>query len=456
MENSSGPSDLDLNKEKLLVMKDEYRRLCYEARKKESLSHSTHAKMQQQIRQQWEILEELKKKKSELTLQLRLQDSESFSNKGNKNFQHFLKSLEDMVNLEEQVKKQAKALEQYKNEIADTDKKIRQKQKEIVQANRSKDRIERHRKNISFLENRLNSSLNKYNQLLIANNALREEISSLLLTQSSFRRKYAHIKHLLAVGKKTWSEVIHSATVSYQTGESVKYKLNLLKERTQIDQKKLGEKIKELKILVEQDKQLKEFMEFKAKERMTASENEEIVTGNEQILEHKLQNYHSILARIQMASGCKDVNHICKSYIEQEEANLALFEKVNEMNLEIEKLHEEVTAQRKELEIITRQYKEQQRKDLAIKSDIENVTDKLRTEAKELEDAADARAEELEYVKRVLLKIYGALDGISFSGISFSVDDSITDDNILLYLEALERRILELINCHNFMKRKVK
>lgn len=49
--------------------------------------------------------------------------------------------------------------------------------------------------------------------------------------------------------------------------ESVKFKLNLLNERTQVDQKKLEEKIKELQLLIEQDKQLKDFIDFKGKDR---------------------------------------------------------------------------------------------------------------------------------------------------------------------------------------------
>ncbi|GBN38900.1 Coiled-coil domain-containing protein 63 [Araneus ventricosus] len=443
MDNQKSSDD---DKEKFLVVKDELRRLTYELKKKEANRQSMHIKVQQYIRQQWETIAELKKQKSELTLQLRLQESESFSNKANNNFEQFNKSLEEVVKFENQIKEQNEQLDRYKHEILEMEKKLRQKQKEVIKAQRSKGRVLKYQQNISFLENRLNGSLHKYNQLLVSNKGQRDDISSLLLTQSSFRRKYSNIKRLLAMGKKTLSEVVHSATVSYQTGESVKYKLNLVKERTQVDQKKLGERIKELKILVEQDKQLKDFLEFKMKDRSASSESEEI-SKNEQIMEQRLQTCHGILARIQLASGCKDVNRICKAFVQGEEMNLSLFEKVNELSLEIEKLHEEVRAQRQELEVITRQYKEQKRKDLAVKHDIENMTDKLRTEAQQLEDAADAKAEELECVKEVLQRIYAFLDKVSNQKVSFTVDTGITDDNVLQYLEALERRVIDLIRC---------
>lgn len=61
-------------------------------------------------------------------------------------------------------------------------------------------------------------SLTKYSQLLITNNALREDIGSLLQTQAAFRKQYNNIKHLISLGKKTATEIVHSATTSYQTG----------------------------------------------------------------------------------------------------------------------------------------------------------------------------------------------------------------------------------------------
>nr|XP_042902270.1 outer dynein arm protein 1 [Parasteatoda tepidariorum]XP_042902271.1 outer dynein arm protein 1 [Parasteatoda tepidariorum] len=451
IEDDSKPTELKINQERLLVVRDEYQRLCYEMKKKEMSRHTTHTKMQQQIRKQWEIISELKKQKSELTLQLRLQEGDSFSNKANQNLERFRKALDEMIRLENLLTKQTEELKNYKRDISEVDKKTRVKQKEVVKALRSSSRVLKHQQNISFLENRLNGSLHKYNQLLISNNNLREDINSLLLTQSSFRRKYSNIKRLLALGRKTLLEVVHSATMSYQTGESVKYKLNLVNERTQVDQKRLGEKIKELKILVEQDEQLKSFLEFKSRDGVANSEEKELETRNEQIMEQRLLSYHRIMARIQLASGCKDVNRICKAYLVEEESNLALFEKVNNMSIEIENLHEEVRAQREELDILSRQYKEQNRKDLAVRNDIENCTDMLRMEAQELEDASDLKAEELEAIKSALKRIYNFLDNFSSHRVAFTVDEGITDDNVLQYLEALERRIIDVIRCHKLV-----
>lgn len=48
-----GPSEFDLNKERLAALKEEYQRLCYEIKKKEFLRSSSHSAIQQQIRLQW-------------------------------------------------------------------------------------------------------------------------------------------------------------------------------------------------------------------------------------------------------------------------------------------------------------------------------------------------------------------------------------------------------------------
>ncbi|GBN24272.1 hypothetical protein AVEN_134383-1, partial [Araneus ventricosus] len=113
MDNQKSSDD---DKEKFLVVKDELRRLTYELKKKEANRQSMHIKVQQYIRQQWETIAELKKQKSELTLQLRLQESESFSNKANNNFEQFNKSLEEVVKFENQIKEQNEQLDRYKHE----------------------------------------------------------------------------------------------------------------------------------------------------------------------------------------------------------------------------------------------------------------------------------------------------------------------------------------------------
>lgn len=73
------------------------------------------------------------------------------------------------------------------------------------------------------------------------------------------------MKELCTVYSKSFD--IKECSISNFLRESVKFKLNLLKERTHVDQKKLEERIKELQLLLEQDKQVKEFIEFKGKDR---------------------------------------------------------------------------------------------------------------------------------------------------------------------------------------------
>lgn len=47
-----------------------------------------------------------------------MQDAESFTSKSSKNLEKFLKSLDEMVKLEEQVKKQTEELERYNNKVS--------------------------------------------------------------------------------------------------------------------------------------------------------------------------------------------------------------------------------------------------------------------------------------------------------------------------------------------------
>lgn len=88
-------------------------------------------------------------------------------------------------------------------------------------------------------------------------------------------------------------------------------------------------------------------------------------------MEEQLQVLREILSRIQAVSNSKEVSLICKEYVQGEEWNLMLFERVNELSLEIEGLGEEVREERAQLETVNQQYKEQNSKDLALKQNIE-------------------------------------------------------------------------------------
>ena len=79
----------------------------------------------------------------------------------------------------------------------------------------------------------------------------------------------------------------------------------------------------------------------------------------------------------------------------------------------------------------------------------------MRAEAYEIESAADIKSEELELAKETIHKVFKYLDDISSHQVTFTVDDMVTDDNMLLYLEALEKRVLDLVECQKYLDRKV-
>lgn len=83
------------------------------------------------------------------------------------------------------------------------------------------------------------------------------------------------------------------------------------------------------------------------------------------------------------------------------------------------------------------------------------AVDKLRTEAYEIESAADIKSEQLEVAKLTIHRVFKYLEDISSHQVIFTVDDVVTDDNLLLYLEGLEKRVLDLVECQKFLDRKV-
>lgn len=58
----------------------------------------------------------------------------------------------------------------------------------------------------------------------------------------------------------------------------------------------------------------------------------------------KVQMYTQAFEKIQQATGIEDIDHLVNTFITAEDQNYTLFNYVNEVNQEIEKLEDQITA----------------------------------------------------------------------------------------------------------------
>eukprot|EP00965_Chrysotila_dentata_P004421 143325-Pleurochrysis_carterae.AAC.3 len=100
----------------------------------------------------------------------------------------------------------------------------------------------------------------------------------------------------------------------------------------------------------------------------------------------KVQSYEEAFAKIQAATGISDIDELVTTFINAEDQNFALFNYVNELNTECEKLEEQISELKSEID----KYKGQGlNTDNQRKKILKDLEDRLqRTEAK----AAQARA----------------------------------------------------------------
>jgi coiled-coil domain-containing protein 63/114 len=63
-----------------------------------------------------------------------------------------------------------------------------------------------------------------------------------------------------------------------------------------------------------------------------------------------VQSYEEAFAKIQAATGITDIDELVNTFIEAEDQNFSLFNYVNELNSEVEKLEEQIAEIRSEIE----------------------------------------------------------------------------------------------------------
>ena len=158
---------------------------------------------------------------------------------------------------------------------------------------------------------------------------------------------------------------------------------------------------KELGKMIEQDRKMKDFMK-KEREKLSAQEHrgdmtveqeqslkKKVLRGNWGIAKdkasihasmEKVQSYEEAFAKIQAATNITDIDELVTTFINAEDQNFALFNYVNELNGECEKLEEQIADIRAEIE----KYKGQGLKaDNQRKKNLKDLEERLqRTEAK--------------------------------------------------------------------------
>lgn len=279
-------------------------------------------------------------------------------------------------------------------------KKIWEQRQKMGGINASRENNQAIAKQIQILENRLDKALKKYNEALANNKRLRENIDNLRRERLVFDQIYKKLEKELAEKKKEMARIIEISNKAYEARDAAQAEMAALKQQADKEQQEFETEWKELGKMIEQDRKMKDFMK-KEREKLSLQEHrgdmtveqeqtlkKKVLRGNWGIAKDKasihasmekvrivsfqrpaypptlpcrlrsnlpgspshaphpkprqVQSYEEAFAKIQAATGISDIDELVTTFINAEDQNFALFNYVNELNSECEKLEEQV------------------------------------------------------------------------------------------------------------------
>jgi|EP00670_Eutreptiella_braarudii_P000336 DNA repair exonuclease SbcCD ATPase subunit len=376
-----------------------------------------------------------------------------------------MEALKDQIaTLESKVELEERKLEELNQKIGKKKGEIGQARSEMGGVNITKESNLMIEKQIKVLENRLDKSLIKFNEALHINKELREQIDNLRRERGVFDTIYKKLERELQEKKKEMAFIIEVSNIAYEERDNAQNELAQLKIYASKEMHSFEETFKELDDLLEEDRKMKEAIKQRMAERKdksdvkSASEDDiklkkktpssaqkmvaspthsPITTG----MEMSPQNYEEAFNKIKAATNMSDINMLVEKFLSSEDNNFSLFNYVNELNNEIEKLEDarnETQAEMERVKGTSGSPGDQNRKNV-----LKQLEERLQVEeanSKKYQSMADGTSKLLDQIIGLVTKLFNTLE-CDDQKIAEAQGTAIpSENNIHLYLAAVELR----------------
>jgi len=356
-------------------------------------------------------------------------------------------------------------IEVEKRRIAEIDAQIKKMEESILQhrsemggVNASRETSKTIQKQIRMLENRLDKALVKFNEALGHNKKLRESIDNLRRERVVFDGIYKKLESDLEKKKNEMASIIEHANAAYEARDTAQCEMLRLKEQADREQRQFEHEWKELGKLIDQDRKMKDHILGNKTPQVvdTALDEEQQLRkrlskgawaivkdkANIHISQVKVKSYEEAFERIQQATGITDIDQLVKTFIDAEDKNFALFNEVNKLSNEIERLEEMHSTMQKNIAEFKANSADNQRKKI-----LEELEGKLK-----LTEEKTKYYEERQ--KKSVATVNALKDGISSILVKIGADQStiemlktsgVTESNMMEFLAIIEQKTNALI-----------
>ncbi|XP_045842848.1 outer dynein arm-docking complex subunit 1 isoform X4 [Meles meles] len=415
----------------------------------------------QRINKQLEEIQRLEGLRDKLQVQIsvaqsqvkRLRDSERLENMG--------RLLKCQVQVQAEVKELQEQTRTLDKQIQEWETRIFAPGKEVRAPGVILDQKVKIQQRIKILEDQLDRVTCRFDNQLVRNAALREELDLLRIERNRYLNVDRKLQKEIELLRHMVSSLMVSSAAAYTVREEAKSKMDLLRERAEKEVAQKDAEVQTLQRQIGHLEQLHRFLKLKNSDRLPdpavvekrEKRAREVAEGLRKTSQEKLvMRCEDAMNKLSQLTGESDPDLLVEKYLEMEERNFAEFTFINEQNSQLEHLQEEINEMQRALastrasEDLVRAQQEQERKDL------EQRVDEVHAEALGVEaNFQDVRGR-LEKLKADLQQLFtrAKCDNTVIEDL-LGVKIHMRDRDIGLFLGLIEKRLVELLSVQAYL-----
>ncbi|XP_033761786.1 coiled-coil domain-containing protein 63-like [Pecten maximus] len=409
------------------------------------------------LRKKMSEKEALVSENEEIRTVLRLAQSEKNENMDTENTNRLMELLDNLDSFNNQAEQEVKRIAELDAEVARVEEEITKHRR--TQGGNTEQVVETTiQKKIMVKENRLDKAMVKFNQQLAVNAHLRQEIDHLRQERSVFDGLFKKLTNDLSDIKAQMDEVIAEAARAYEERDEAQNKMIALKERSEKDMAQHEVEMKDLQRIINHDNKLKQFLVFKAHDRAEFKEEEEAKKNKNardkdtDAEREQISVYEEAFERIKETTDKQDISVIVDDFIACEDENFALFNYVNEMNEEVEGLHEEIRQTKAEMERFEIEDIEMMECNKTTLLDLQSKSARVTAETEVAQTKIDVIKGVLDELRSGVASLFDTIhcDPSTIKSLLGS-EEAISDKNILHYMGIMEQRTMEMLQIQQYL-----
>mmetsp|Transcript_32208 Transcript_32208/g.32834 ORF Transcript_32208/g.32834 Transcript_32208/m.32834 type:complete len:537 (+) Transcript_32208:85-1695(+) len=381
----------------------------------------------------------------------------------------------DIARLQDQAAMYVRKIENERKKIDDLDKGIMKYQEKVLEqnarlggVNASQHNNQMIHKQIKVLESRLDKSLLKFNETLSQNKVLRKKIDDYRRERVVFDGIYKKLERELHEKKKEMAAIIEDSKNAYQARDKRQSDMNAFQKLAEKERAEFEAEFKELSDSIRQQQSMLEQLRLKQfdntqEEQITAlsihdeNESESVnqlgswVSNKDKatpLSQERIHSYEDALAKIQESTGLTDVNDIVTRFLEAEEQNFSLFNYVNDINSEIERLEHSIADMRNQIEKYRGQGMSTDTQRKKALRDLEEKLSRTEEKAKKYDSRYNRAVNTIKQLKNGIHSIFTRIGAGTSSVEEMLGNQEVTESNMMQYLGIIEQRTSEILQIY--------